>query len=143
MNLPNNTPKTKDLYTTAHLVVAAIRVLEHQNAAPPSVEQVCEMLSFSSEQGYRICGQLRDLNIITLIEGAYGNRLSIIDHGAIENIEQGESESKLDKALKDFQSRKDEATRKVEAIKAEQDKKKQNLFADLEKQLKTANKKKT
>jgi hypothetical protein len=43
--------QNSDLYSHAHLIVAAIRVLSHQNAKPPSVDEVSRALSFSLEQG--------------------------------------------------------------------------------------------
>lgn len=125
-----------DFYTEAHLVVSAIRVLEYQHARPPSIDDVCEILSFSLEKGNRICRKLFDLKVIDLIEGAYGTRLSVKDHLKLEDIPQEAEESRLSEALKEFQENRKQITKKVESIQAEQAEKKKDLFAELEKQLK-------
>ncbi len=125
-----------DFYTEAHLFVSAIRVLEYQQTRPPSVDDICEILSLSLEEGHRICRRLSDFKVIDQIEGAYGTRLSISDHLKLEEIPREMEENGLSEALKKFQSERKQITEKVESIKAEQDEKKKNLFAELEKQLK-------
>ena len=128
--------KTIKYYHNAHLFVSAIRVLEHQKSTPPLIEDVCTLLSFSLEQGHFICKKLEEMGIVEVVEGGYGNRLFIKDHLAIENIPKDGQESQLEEALKEFQASKNVYQKKVASIKADQEKKKQNLFADLEKKLK-------
>jgi hypothetical protein len=55
-----------DLYKKAHLIVAAIRLLEYQKDNSPSIEKVCHMLSFSIEQGNLIVRRLKDLGVLIL-----------------------------------------------------------------------------
>ncbi|MFC1515764.1 hypothetical protein ACFL7E_03295 [Thermodesulfobacteriota bacterium] len=128
--------KDRDFYTDAHLVVAATRVLEHQNSAPPTIDAVCEFISFSLEQGGHICRKLKEMEIVDMVEGAYGIRLYIKNHLKIEEIPRGAKESRLDDELKKFQSAQKKLSQKVELIKAEQEEKKKNLFAKLEKEMK-------
>jgi hypothetical protein len=128
--------ETKDQYTQAHLVVSAIRVLEHQHSAPPSVEGVCKALSYTLEQGHLICRKLEELDIIEIVEGAFGTRISIKDHLAIEEIPRGIQESNLDKELKAFRNRERTKEMEVQSFKAKQDEKKKALFAEIEKKLK-------
>jgi len=133
--------KPADSYTQAHLIAAAIRILENRHAAPPSVEQVCEALSLSVEQGHRICNRLKDMGIIDITAGAFGTRLFIVDHLKIEEIAKGEFGSRMETELKKFQDSQKGLEKKVETIKAEQEKKKKDLFAELEKQFKKQSKK--
>ena len=128
--------ETKDQYSQAHLVVSAIRVIEHQRSAPPSVEDLCKALKYTLEQGYMICRKLKDLGIIDIVEGAFGTRLTITDHLAIEEIPRGAQESNLDKQLKAFQSRERTKEMEVQSFKAKQEEKKKALFAEIEKKLK-------
>lgn len=128
--------KTKDQYSQAHLVVSAIRVLEHQQNAPPSIDNVCRMLEQTLERGHMICRKLKDLGIIDIVEGAFGTRLSIKDHLALENIPQGVQETHLDKELKAFQTTRNTKEKEIESFKAKQEAKKKNLFAEIEKKLK-------
>lgn len=125
-----------DFYSEAHLVVAAVRILEHQQGAPPSIEDVCRLLAFSLEEGHLVCRKLEALNILVPVERAFGLRLAVGDHRQIETIPRGESEDKLSAALKEFQSKRADHSQKIEAIKAQQAEKQKTLFADLEKKLK-------
>jgi len=125
-----------DLYSNAHLVVAAIRVLTHQKSAPPSIDTVCQALSFSLEQGNFICNKLAETEVIEIVEGAYGTRLFIKDHLKIEDIPKGDQVSSLEDDLKKFQDSRKDFTKKIESFQTKQAKKQKNLFAELEKKLK-------
>jgi hypothetical protein len=125
-----------DLYSNAHLVVAAIRVLAHQKNTPPSIEDVCQTLSFSLEQGNFICNKLEEMQIIEIVEGSYGTRLFIKNHLKIEDIPRGDKVSGLEEELKKFQSSRKDFTEKIESFQAKQAKKQKDLFAELEKKLK-------
>ncbi|MBW1746809.1 MAG: hypothetical protein U9N47_09865 [Thermodesulfobacteriota bacterium] len=128
--------KGKGFYSDAHLVVAAIRILEHQKFASPSIDEVCRTISFSLEQGNFVCRKLNEMNIIDVIEGAFGTKLFIKDHLLLEEIPQGAIEDNLEKELKQFQNAKKDYIQKIELFKSEQEKKKKNLFAELEKKFK-------
>ena len=60
--------KTNDLYTTAHLFVAAVRLLDHRDGAPPPVESVCELLNYSNEKGSYLLNRLKELGIVETVE---------------------------------------------------------------------------
>ena len=128
--------KEIDLYTKAHLVVAAIRILERQDSVSSSIEKVCQMISFSLEHGNLICKKLDEMGIIEIVKGAYGTRLFIKNHLKIEEIPRGAGESKLEEELKKFQNGKKGLSKKVELFQAKQAEKQKNLFAQLEKKLK-------
>jgi hypothetical protein len=66
--------KADDFYASAHLTVAAIRVCEHLHSAPPSLEDICDTLSFSIEKGSLILRKLKELDIIDVVKGSYGDR---------------------------------------------------------------------
>ena len=128
--------KEIDLYTKAHLVVAAIRILEQQESVSSSIEKVCRMISFSLEHGNLICRKLCEMGIIEIVEVAYETRLFIKNHLKIEEIPRGAGESKLEEELKQFQSSKKDLSKKIELFQTEQAEKQKNLFAQLEKKLK-------
>jgi hypothetical protein len=125
-----------DLYSYAHLVVAAIRVLEHQKSIPPSIDEICQTLSFSPERGNLICRKLHEIGIIDIVEGAYGTRLFIKNYRLIEEISKDPKESGLEKELKKFKDAKKDHTQKIESLKAEQAEKRKSLFSEIEKKLK-------
>ncbi len=130
--------QNNDFYTTTHLLVAAIRLLEHQNGANPSVEQVCHALSLSVEQGYLICNKLSEIEIIEMVmkEDTLGTRLFIQDHLRIEEIPRGEQGTSLQEEVEKFQNTKKEFEQKIEAFQAEKAERQKNLFAEIESKLK-------
>jgi hypothetical protein len=128
--------KQIDFYSEAHLLVAAIRILEHLNSRPPNVAELCRTIKYSVEKGNLICRKLEDLGIIKAVEGSYGARWYVKDHLVIEDIPRGEPESKMEDELKKFQDTQKALSLKVETLKAEHKQKKKNLFAEMEKKLK-------
>lgn len=125
-----------DLYYNAHLVVAAIRICTHKNSKPPSMNEICDTLSFSLEQGNLICKKLKNLGVIDVVEGAYENHLFIKDHLKIEEIPRDKKEDKFEDALKKFKDSKKDFSKKIESFQAKQAEKQKALFAELEKKLK-------
>lgn len=123
-------------YTNGHLFVAAIRLFEHLNATPPTIDDVCRTLSISIEQGNLFSRKLEKLGAIQAVEGSYGPRLFVHDHLKLEEIPREEESSKLEEELKKFQESQKGMAGKMEALQAEQAKKKKDLFAEMEKKLK-------
>lgn len=126
----------KDLYAQAHLVVAAIRVFEHNSSRPPNIEELCQSIKFSIEKGSFLCRKLEELNIIEAVEGSYGTRLFVRDHLKIEDIPRGATDSGFEDELKKFQDTRKAFTRKIKDFQAQQKQKQENLFAEMEKKLK-------
>jgi len=125
-----------DLYSNAHLVVAAIRIFTHKNSKHPSLNEICKTISFSLEQGNLICKKLKDLGIIDVVEGAFENHLFIKDHLKIEEIPRDKKEDRLEDALKKFKDSKKDFSKKIESFQAKQAEKQKALFAELEEKLK-------
>jgi len=127
---------SKDLYSNAHLFIAAIRVFEHQNSTPPTVEDICRVLSMSIEHSSYLSRKLKEIGIIDVVEGSFGIRLFVRDFLKIEEIPRDEDKSKLEEELKKFQESQKGFSQKVESIQTQQAEKKKNLFAEMEKKLK-------
>jgi hypothetical protein len=128
--------KHPDLYSNAHLVVAAIRIFTHKNSKHPSLNEICKTLSFSLEQGNLICKKLKELEIIDVVEGAFENHLFIKDHLKIEEIPRDKKEDRLEEALQKFKDSKKDFSKKIESFQAKQAEKQKALFAELEEKLK-------
>jgi len=128
--------KPTDLYTTAHLFVAAVRVLDHQDGAPPALEAICRLLDMSEEKGSYLLNRLKELAIVDTVKSGFNDRIVVADHLAIEDLPREAEESRLEQELKKFRKGKDVMKEKVASIKAQQDQKKQDLFAEIEKKLK-------
>lgn len=128
--------KPTDLYTTAHLFVAAVRVLDHQDGAPPALEAVCRLLDYSDEKGSFLLNRLKEAGIMDTVKSGFNDRLVVGNHLAIEQLPRDIEESRLAQELKKFKQGKDVMQEKVASIKAQQAQKKQDLFAEIEKKLK-------
>ncbi|MGA6924573.1 MAG: hypothetical protein WBY88_02760 [Desulfosarcina sp.] len=128
--------KPNDLYTTAHLFVAAVRVLDHRDGVSPTMEAVCRLLDFSDEKGAYLLNRLKELAIVATIKSGFNDRIVVNNHLAIENLPRDVEESRLEQELKKFKMGKNAMEEKVASIKAQQDQKKQDLFAEIEKKLK-------
>ena len=128
-----------DFYDEAHLFVAAVRILAHQQKnTPPAVEDICGLLSFSSEWGALMCRRLQQLGVVGTIADSIQARVFVADHRKLEEIPRQEQEAAagFDRELEKFREKKKNLTGKVEAIQSELSKKKKDLFADLEQKLK-------
>lgn len=128
--------KNKSSYEEGHLFVAALRVLEHQNNTPPDMKQISQLLKLSNEQTSLICRRLLELGIVEQVEGAFGDRWSVADHLKLEELPRDVTASQLDNEIKKFQSERNKLAEKVASIKEQQEQKKKDLFADIEKKLK-------
>ena len=128
--------KSNDLYGTAHLFVAAVRVLDHRDGAPPALETVCRLLDFSDEKGSYLLNRLKELGILDTVKSGFNDRIVVANHLAVEDLPREAEESRLEQELKKFKQGKNVMQEKVASIKAQQDQKKQDLFAEIEKKLK-------
>ena len=126
----------RGLYDIAHLMASTIRIFEYQKGHPPSIDEVCDTLSFTSEQGHIYMNKLTELGILEVVEGNFGTRIFLRDHLKIEEIPKDGKESRLEDAIREFQDSRKKMSEKIANIQADQAKKKKDLFAELENQLK-------
>ncbi|MBA3028795.1 MAG: hypothetical protein FP816_08290 [Desulfobacteraceae bacterium] len=126
----------KDSYTTSHLIVAAIRVLDHQKGVPPDIETLGQALSFSTEESLFFCRRLEKAGIIAVVESAFGTKLFIRDHLELEKLPRTEHDAPIKDDIEKFMSQKQDQFKEIESIKAKQDQKKKDLFAEIEQRLK-------
>lgn len=127
---------SNDMYTTAHLFVAAVRLLDHQGGAPPGLEAVCRQLNFSDEKGSYLLNRLKELGIVDTVKSGFNDRIVVANHLAIEDLPRDAEESRLEQELKKFKKGKNAMEEKVGSLKAQAEQKKQDLFAEIEKKLK-------
>ena len=127
---------SNDLYTTAHLFVAAVRILDYQDGAPPALEAVCRQLNFSEEKGSYLLNRLKELGIVDTVKSGFNDRIVVANHLLVEDLPRDIGESRLEQELKKFKQGRNVMQDRVASIKAKQDQKKQDLFAEIEKKLK-------
>lgn len=126
----------KNFYDTSHLIVAAIRVLEHQNHMPPSIDQLCQMLSITREKANLVCRKLNELGVIEFIEGGFGARLFVRNHMKIEDIPKEDAGENLKESIEKFMDSRKGLDKKIESFQTKQAQKKKELFSEIENKLK-------
>jgi len=131
----------KNFYINAHLIVAAIRILEYQNGKPPTMDDISRTLNISIEECNQLCRKLNELHIVELIEKTGDIRAFIKDHLKIEEIPKQPEQPGIESELLKFKQSRKEHLKKIDAIKAEQAEKKKKLHAELEEKLKNVLKK--
>jgi len=128
--------KQIDFYNEAHIFVAAIRIFEHLNSRPPSVDELCRSINLSIERGNFISRKLEALDIIEAVKGSYGDRLYVSKHLGIEDIPRGAPGSTMEDEVKKYQDSQKAFSQKMETLQAEQKQKRKDRFAEMEKKLK-------
>lgn len=93
-------------YADGHLFVAAIRVLDHREGRPPTVEEVASLLGHSREIAYHIARGLAERGIVHLLAGPFETRIEITDHTALEGLPRGEDGPAFEEDLRAFQEKK-------------------------------------
>lgn len=126
----------KDLYQNAHLVVAAIRILDHRDNVPPAIDSLNKVLNFSLEECHYLCRKLHQMGIIDIVEGAFGTKLFIKNHLELENIPLTQKDTRFREDIDKFMGSKKNYEKEIESIKANQEKKQKELFARIDEKLK-------
>lgn len=124
------------LYEAAHLVTAAIRVIEFTEQQPPSAEAVATLLSVSAEQVLRISRKLEKQGIVNIITGGYGDKLFIHDHQTIESLPHEAGTGDMTSELERFKAEQKERDKKIETIRQKEEERKRKLFDQIEQQFK-------
>jgi hypothetical protein len=132
--------KKNNLYALAHLVVAAIRIHEHTRSVPPTIDNICDMLSISLEEGNRLCLKLNDMGIIEALQKPGGTRLFIKNHLIIEDIANQPEDNNLQSELDQFKKTREAQIKKIKTIQSEQAEKKKKLHEEIEQKLKNIRK---
>ncbi|MFO7767942.1 MAG: helix-turn-helix domain-containing protein [bacterium] len=131
-------------YSQGHLMVAAVRVLEHRLAKPPTYEEIGELLGISHEVVGAMARSLESAGIVKILKTPFDTRVEVKDHLALEELPREEKGAAMKGEVEAFLKK---ARGKQEALESElasgdfQEKQKKK-FADLESQLKDFQKKK-
>ncbi len=124
--------KIKDLYNNAHILVAAIRIHEHRHGFPPSIKEICKILSFSAEQIGFLIRKLENLEIINTIQSANELKIFIKNHLKIEEIPTIHKENKLEENIKKIQlAKKARLNLTLKDFELQQKQKQKDIFAKI------------
>jgi DNA-binding transcriptional regulator GbsR (MarR family) len=105
-------------------------------SAPPSLDDIAQILAMSLERCSYVCRKLNELGVIESIERSYGNRVFVRDHLKIEEIPRDVDGTQMEAELQKFKETQKAISEKIESIHAQQAQKKKDLFTEMEKKLK-------
>jgi len=129
-------------YTQGHLVVAAIRVLEHRGGKPPTMEEVGQLLGISHEVVGAVARALAARGIVKIHMTPFDTRVEAADHTALEELPREGTGAAMQSELDAFQKRRQEKQEKMEQLLGGgYQKKKAEKHAGLDAQLKEWQKK--
>ena len=125
-------------YEEAHLLVAAIRVLEFQNKKSPGYGEIAGLLGINIEKVGLLCKRMEAEGIVQLVAGPFETtHLIIADHCGIEELPREAAENRMAEEIREFKEKSKNAfEEKVKAAAEEKRKKEKELFAELERKLK-------
>jgi hypothetical protein len=130
------TERTRPDREQAHLVVAAVRVLSHKEARPPSSEEVAKLLDMSPELTRVVIRHIVEFGILSEVADAYEVRLEVADHQKLEELEAGGGTAMKDE-MKSFSNQRREKQEKLKKQFAEDlEGKHKKRFSKLEEDLK-------
>lgn len=102
--------------SVAHLMVAAVRVLEHQLKRPPTVDEVATMLAYAKEYAGHLVRALEAHEILHAIHGPFDTRVEIRDPGKIETLPEEDSGPGFKDEVDDFHRKFEEKQKKLQSL---------------------------
>ena len=124
-----------DIYSQAHLFVAAIRLFEHLRHQPPSLKGLKDLLQVSEEELSRISRKLEETGAINVIISGGEARFSIRDHMKIEEFPRSIEAPKMEEEISQFKTKQESRLKEIEQSLAKKGDK-SSIFSELEKALK-------
>ena len=128
----------KPSYEDGHLVVAAVRVLSHRQAKPPTPEDVAGLLDMPPEFVRTLVASLGTLGVLRVMENPFETRLELGDHALLEDLPKSAEGPSIKDELDSFVQRKKKEVEETERMFTveEMDKKKQEKLAKMEDEIK-------
>jgi len=89
-------------YEEGHLVVAAVRILDHRNGHPPTVDEIAELVKLQKEWTGVLVSSLADLGILRRVTSAFTLRLEVGNHLDLEKLPREAEAPTLNDEMKAF-----------------------------------------
>lgn len=127
----------------AHLILAAIRILDHLNQRPPTPAEIAELIQ-GSESAVRLqLALLQDLGAAVLVDSAYETHAEVKDHTLIDHLAEDDGPA-ISEDLAAFDRMKEEEAEKMAHLfdSGEHEDRRQKKMADMDDELKQFRKEK-
>ena len=128
----------KPSYEDGHLVVAAIRVLCHRAAKPPTPEDVAGLLDLPADFVRAVIIALGTLGVLRVIENPFETRAELGDHRLLEDLPRASESPSIKDELDSFVERKKKEAKDTEKMfsPGEMEKKKKEKMSKLDDEMK-------
>ncbi len=124
-----------DIYSQAHLFVAATRVFEHLQHQPASLKGLKDLLQVSEEELSRISRKLEEAGAINVIMSGGETRFTIRDHTKIEEFPRSIEVPKMEEEISQYKTNQELRLKEIEQSMAKKGDK-SSIFSEIEKALK-------
>lgn len=127
----------------AHLILAAIRVLDHLNQRPPTPAEIADLIQ-EAESSVRLrLSMLQDMGAAVLVDSAYETHAEIKDYAQVENLDEDDGPA-ISEDLAAFDRMKEEEAEKMAHLfdSGEHEDRRQEKLAEMDNDLKQFRKKK-
>lgn len=127
----------------AHLILAAIRVLDHLNQRPPTPAEIADLIQ-EAESSVRLrLSMLQDMGAAVLVDSAYETHAEIKDYAQVEKLDEDDGPA-ISEDLAAFDRMKEEEAEKMAHLfdSGEHEDRRQEKLAEMDNDLKQFRKKK-
>lgn len=126
-------------YEDAHLIVAAVRVLQHREGGAPTPASITDLLGLASEKVHVLVHQLRERGVLYAYENPFELRLEVKDVALLESLPHAGSEPEIKGELDEFHEREREKKAEMDRmfLGGEADKRRAARVKKLEDEFKT------
>lgn len=103
-------------YQESHLVVAAIRILEHTTGKSPSADEIADLTALGREKVHILVHELAKREILRVLQTPFDVRVDVIDPKPLEDLPREDTGPAVAEELADFTERSREKNREMERM---------------------------
>jgi DNA-directed RNA polymerase specialized sigma subunit len=104
-----------------HLIVAAIRVLQHLRMRPPTPEEISEHLNLSREVVLHILRGLEGRRAVRFLQSPFEVRVDIVDHEVLDALPLDATGPDMGREIQDFHKKTEDRQKQIEKMMREAD----------------------
>jgi len=104
-----------------HLVVAAIRMLEHRQKRPPTAEEIADLLGLSREIILHIVRGLEARMIVRSVTNPFDVRIDLADYLKLEELPVDATGPDMGREIEDFHKKSEDRQKQIERMMQDAD----------------------
>lgn len=126
-------------YRESHLVVAAVRILEHTTGKSPNPDQIAELAGLGHEKVHVLVHELAARKILRVLKTPFDVRVDVLDPKPLEELPEEDTGPGVSEEIAEFTERSKEKQREMERMLrgGEAEKRRKERVAKLEEHFKS------